>query len=203
MQGVSGVTGAGPLLHRAVMAAARYVPPGAFTTPAEAGAVSMPICRLSGLRATPECAQLTEWFAPGTMPSRTDDWEQNGRVTLPAEYADWSHQGLAPVAELALTARRGTHALAHPSDSTADIGPAQFRILSPRDGDRYAIPAGIDARYATIPLRAAGPRGSAVRWTIDGHAYSGTRWSLAPGTHVFRAMTSDGETAQAQVSVEP
>ena len=204
MQGVSGVTGAGPLLHRAVMAAARYVPPGAFTTPAEAGAVSMPVCRLSGLRATSNCAQLTEWFAPGTAPARADDWERNGRVTLPAEYADWSRQGLAPVAELALTARRGTHALAHPSsDSTPDASASKFRILSPRDGDRYAVPAGIDPRYATIPLRAAGPRGSAVRWTIDGQPYSGARWSLAPGTHVIRAMTSDGQTAQAQVSVEP
>ena len=206
MQGVSGVTGAGPLLHRAVIAAARYVSPGAFTTPAEAGAVSIPVCRLSGLRATPDCAQLTEWFAPGTAPTRADDWEQNGRVSLPAEYADWSRQGLAPVAELSLTARRGTpgmHALAHPSDSTRDAEAARFRILSPRDGDRYAIPAGVEPRYATIPLRAAGPRAAAVRWTIDGRPHPNTRWSLAVGTHVVRATTATGDTAEAHIVVEP
>ena len=206
MQGVSGVTGAGPLLHRGVMAAARYVAPGAFTTPAEAGAVSMPVCRLSGLRATPDCAQLTEWFAPGTAPARADDWEQNGRVTLPAEYADWSRQGLAPVAELALTARRDTprmHALAHPSDSTSDADATRFKILSPRDGDRYAIPAGVDARYATIPLRAAGPRSAKVHWTIDGRLHQTTRWSLAVGTHVIRATTTAGDTAEARIVVEP
>jgi penicillin-binding protein 1C len=51
MEGVSGITGAGPLLHRAVMAVSRRVPPGVLATPAEAGAVSEPVCRLSGLRA--------------------------------------------------------------------------------------------------------------------------------------------------------
>ena len=203
MQGVSGVTGAGPLLHRAVMAAARYVPPGAFTTPAEAGAVSMPVCRLSGLRATSDCARLTEWFAPGTAPTRSDDWEQNGRVTLPAEYADWSRQGPTPIAELALTPRSTLHALAHPVDSARDADAARFRIVSPRDGDRYAIPAGVEARYATIPLRAAGRRVSAIRWTIDGRPHSNTRWPLAVGTHLVRATTADGEVAEARIVVEP
>src|ERR1043165_6812927 len=33
MQGVSGVTGAGPLLHRVVMEVAQRVAPGALTTP--------------------------------------------------------------------------------------------------------------------------------------------------------------------------
>src|SRR5207237_1919647 len=109
MQGVSGVTGAGPLLHRAVMAIARRVQPGALTTPAEAGAVSVPVCRLSGMLATERCAQLSEWFAPTTEPTRTDDWEQGGRVTLPAEYADWARDGLVPVAPgLRLAASRGT-----------------------------------------------------------------------------------------------
>src|SRR4029078_11347207 len=88
MEGVSGVTGAGPLLHRAVMAVSRHISPGVLTTPAEAGAVSEPVCRLSGLRATSECAQLTEWFAAGTQPTREDDWEREGRDHLPAEYAE-------------------------------------------------------------------------------------------------------------------
>src|SRR5207253_140953 len=55
MEGVSGVTGAGPLLHRAVMAASRRVSPDVLTTPLEAGAVAAPVCRLSGLRATKDC----------------------------------------------------------------------------------------------------------------------------------------------------
>ena len=168
--------------------------------------MSMPVCRLSGLRATPHCAQLTEWFAPGTAPTQADDWEQNGQVRLPAEYADWSRQGLAPAVDLALTARPGTsqmHALAHPSDSTSASDAARLRILSPRDGDRYAIPAGVEPRYATIPLRAAGPHASTARWTIDGHPHPQTRWPLTVGTHLVRATTPSGDTAEARIVVEP
>src|SRR2546430_16167248 len=85
MQGVSGVTGAGPLLHRAVMAASKRVQPGAFATPAEAGAVSVPVCRLSGLRATESCTQLSEGVAPGRAPPRPGRWGEGGRRHPPPQ----------------------------------------------------------------------------------------------------------------------
>ena len=205
MQGVSGITGAGPLLHRVIMATARRVPPGSLATPAEAGAVAVPICRLSGLRATDRCAQLAEWFAPGTEPTQVDDWERDGRVSLPAEYADWSQQGLTPVARASLLASgrsvHAPHALYTPDSARA---PA-FRIVSPMDGDRYAIPVGVESRYATIPLRAGGraARPGRVRWSIDGRSYTGERWALELGTHVVRATSSDGDVAEARIVVEP
>jgi penicillin-binding protein 1C len=190
MQGVSGVTGAGPLLHRVVMEVSKRVLPGVLTTPAEAGAVSMPVCRLSGMRATTDCAQLTEWFVPGTEPKAPDDWERGGRVVLPEEYAEWARQqgGQSPMI-----------AASAPSDST---GAARLRILSPQDGDRYAIPAGIESRYATISLRAGGVDANQVRWSIDGVPYEGERWPLAPGLHVFRAVSTRGESAEARIAVE-
>ena len=207
MQGVSGITGAGPLLHRAIMATSRRYQPGVLTTPAEAGAVSVPVCRLSGLRATESCAQLAEWFVRGTEPERIDDWERDGRVTLPTEYADWSRQGLAPlVANMSLTSPRGAYTLAHPrpdADSASDLV-AKFRIVSPRDGDRYAIPAGVESRYATIPLRTDGRDARQVRWSVDGRAYAAERWALVPGTHVVRARSeSTGEVAEVRIIVEP
>lgn len=197
MQGVSGVTGAGPLLHRAIMATAKRVPPGVLRTPGEAGAVSVPVCRLSGLRATHSCAQIAEWFAPGTEPTRVDDWERDGHVSLPTEYAEWARQGLTPVARAASRDSRSV-----PPDSTRV---AEFSILSPMDGDRYAIPAGVEARYATIPLRAGGRRArpGRVKWSIDGRSYAGERWALELGTHVVRATASDGEVAEARILVEP
>jgi penicillin-binding protein 1C len=205
MQGVSGITGAGPLLHRVIMATARRVPPGSLTTPAEAGAVAVPICRLSGLRATESCAQLAEWFAPGTEPRQLDDWERDGHVSLPAEYADWAQQGLTPVARASsLASARAGDARHAPSipDSTRI---SAFRIVSPMDGDRYAIPVGVESRYATIPLRAGGraARPGHVRWSIDGRAYAGERWALELGPHVVRATSSDGEIAEARIVVEP
>ncbi|HUQ84431.1 MAG TPA: penicillin-binding protein 1C [Gemmatimonadaceae bacterium] len=212
MEGVSGVTGAGPLLHRAVMAASRRVPPGSLTTPVEAGAVSVPVCRLSGLRATSNCAQLTEWFAPGTEPTRDDDWERGGLVVLPDEYAGWSRQGLRPAGDevgraFAAAAARETGGTVGPDAQrrpvrTPTAATAQFRITSPLDGDRYSIPAGVESRYASIALRAGGAGAGPVQWSIDGKRYERDRWALMPGTHEIRAVSARGDTVRATVTVE-
>jgi len=210
MEAVSGVTGAGPLLHRAVMATARRTAPGVLTTPAEAGAVAAPVCRLSGLRATSECAQLTEWFAPGSEPTRVDDWERGGRVTLPAEYAEWAEQS-----------RRGvTVAMANEDEPDAGPSPAppvapapaaprreevrtvQFRIISPLDGDRYAVPNGVEPQFATIALRAVGPGAEQVKWFVDGEPHSSERWTPASGEHVIRAVSARGESVEVRVVVQ-
>jgi len=214
MEGVSGVTGAGPLLHRAVMAVSRRVPPGSLVTPAEAGAVSVPVCRLSGLRATAECAALTEWFVPGTEPGR-DDWERGGVVTLPDEYREWSRQGLAPAridvargsSSSDTIARRGVSGAAAESvladrSPPRDIRLAQFRIVSPAEGDRYSVPAGVESRYATVALRASGVGADRVRWWIDGKPQPRDRWVLTPGRHEVRAVSARGDTALVKIVVE-
>jgi penicillin-binding protein 1C len=201
MEGVSGITGAGPLLHRAIMATARRYQPGVLTTPADVGAINVRVCRLSGLLATNTCAQLGEWFLPGTEPTRVDDWEQGGRVTLPAEYADWSRQGLGPVvADMSLSPAAETRLIGGAETEKSD-STSEFRILSPRDGDRYAIPVGVEARYATIPLRTGGLGAKRVRWSVDGKPFRAERWSLVPGTHVIRATSENGEVAEARIVV--
>ena len=207
MQGVSGVTGAGPLLHRVVMGVAKYVSPGVLTTPSEAGAVSAPVCRLSGMRATTRCAQLTEWFVPGTQPSKADDWERDGRVVLPAEFAAWSGGEMRPAAmgtSLPSSARAITSAVAsaRASDATPSRAAVRFRIVSPQDGDRYSIPPGVEARYATLPLRAAGAGADRVRWMVDGASHGGARWPLHEGTHVIRAVSTRGESVESTIVVE-
>ncbi|MEO7458112.1 MAG: hypothetical protein ABIY52_17775, partial [Gemmatimonadaceae bacterium] len=189
MQGVSGVTGAGPLLHRVVMETAKRIPAGMFPSPASVGAVAVPVCRLSGMRATPSCAQLTEWFAPGTAPAQPETWERGGVATLPDEYGAWAHQPARPAASRLASAELRTDA------------PAAFRITSPRDGDRYAIPSGVEPRYASIPLRASG--GGGVRWSVDGTPFEQDRWIPSVGEHVFRAVSARGEVNAATVVVLP
>lgn len=183
MEGVSGITGAGPLLYRAMLVVAARRAPGALPLPAEAGLVPARVCRLSGLRATPECASLVEWFVPGTEPRRMDDWERGGRVALPDEYAEWA------VAEGGRWA-----ALTRP-------GGERFRIVAPRDGDRYAVPAGVEARYATLTFRAAGAD-APVRWFVDGAEVPGGRWRLAPGAHRVRAESATGAADSVRIVVE-
>ncbi|MFL5382989.1 MAG: penicillin-binding protein 1C [Longimicrobiaceae bacterium] len=184
MEGVSGVTGAGPLLYRSVLAVASRRAPGALPAPQEAGLVPVRVCRLSGLRATPACASLVEWFIPGTQPARVDVWERGGRVALPDEYAEWaSSQG----PRWAAPARQG---------------PERFRIVSPRNGDRFELPAGIEARYATIGFHAAGSD-APVRWSVDGDGIDGGRWRLQPGEHRVRAQAATGAWDEVRIVVDP
>jgi penicillin-binding protein 1C len=191
MQGVSGITGAGPLLHRAALLTARRYPPGRFPTPDMVGAVPVQVCILSGLRATPECPSMTEWFLPGTEPTREDDWQRGGRTVLPPEYAEWAAQHGD-----ALLAAAGDPE-EPPATGSADVA---YRILSPLDGDVYERPLGVDPRYATIPLAAAGADGS-VRWSVDGRPLERARWQLEPGTHVIRAEWPDGHADSVRVTV--
>ncbi|MGE3527455.1 MAG: transglycosylase domain-containing protein, partial [Gemmatimonadales bacterium] len=189
MEGVSGVSGAGPLLHRAILVTAGRYPPGRLAGPAAAGATPVTVCRLSGLRAGPRCPHQVEWFLPGTAPAAECDWHSSaGSVRLPVEYAEWADQNGVPRTEVGRTG----------GDSTA----AGFQILSPRDGDRYRIPPGVDPRYATVALRAAGGSGGdAVTWEVDGHTYTSPRWRLEAGSHLFRARSRTGEIDQARIEV--
>jgi hypothetical protein len=155
------------------------------------------VCQLSGLLATDGCPSLTEWFAPGTAPTARDDWHQGGRVTLPAQFAEWRSQGGdAMLAAGGDSSRATSPALAH------EAGSRRFRISSPHDGDRYQLPAGVDARYATIALRAEGADASAVRWFIDGEATNARRMPLVAGTHVVRATTSTAVSDEVHVTIE-
>ena len=192
MEGVSGVSGAGPLLHRAVLATARRYPAGALPGPHSVGAIATSVCRLSGSRPGTACPTSTEWFAPGQVPDDTCHWHDGaGGVALPAEYAEWAEQtGPRPA----------------PQPSTVAVVEAagdEFQIVSPREGDVYRLPPGVDGRYATVALRTAGGRWSAgVRWKVDGEPYRGARWSLRPGRHRFLAVTTEGDSAAVTVSVE-
>lgn len=186
MQGVSGVTGAGPLLQRIVMLASTKRAPGAFATPASLGARPVEICRLSGMRAAHGCPSRMEWFAPGIEDPAPDDWHRPDGVKLPAIFAEWA-AGRVDIAGLG----QGTAAGAVASSVSPAPNPhspaAIFHIVSPLDGDIYRVPPGVDARYATIALRAVGGSDE-VRWTVDGRAIGEARLPLERGEHVIRAV---------------
>ena len=217
MEGVSGVSGAGPLLHRAVMLTAQRYAPGTLPTPAAAGLVAADVCRLSGMRATAECPTIREWFIAGTEPREADTWMRGGRVTLPAEYAEWASgdnalfvtadvgaapggSGSRPMAganpsadwgatTVAMTMSTGATGRANGVDT--GTAPRRFRIVAPLDGDVYRVPPGVPSSYSTIPLLATGANGS-VRWYVDDVLHEDARWKLARGTHVIRAESEAG-----------
>lgn len=183
MEGVSGIAGAGPLLHRAALLTAARHAPGVLPTPEQFGARPLAICRLSGMLATDRCPQTTEFFLPGTLPLQPCSWHDAlGRVTLPPQFADWAQQSAAVALRVTGTGKPPSVAAA---TDTASNG---FHITSPSSGDVFRFVPGVDPRYSTIGLRAAGaPRSARVRWSVDGRLLSGTRLPMLPGRHVVRA----------------
>jgi len=182
MQGVSGITGAGPLLHRTALVVAGRYPPGQLPATDRVEAAPVAICALSGLRATAECPSLVEWFLPGTAPERTDDWQSGGRTTLPPEYAEW------------LASHRP--ARAHGEARVRDA--SRPRILSPLDGDVLEVPPGLEPKYATLPLTASE---SGAMWQVDGRQFDGVRWRLSPGSHTITAEWPDGQRDSVRIRV--
>ncbi len=214
MQGVSGVTGAGPLLHRAVLVTARRYAPGNLVKPEDAGLVSAQICRVSGLRASRDCPSMTEWFKPGSIPAATCHWHDNGEVHLPAAYAEWeATEGGSAATRLGDTRTEvdvdeippaPDSRTAEPPSRRALAGRAAepFRITSPANGDRYRIPPGVDSTYATVALRASGgPGRGAVRWYADDQAITTGRWQLRSGTHTLRAV-GEGVSDEVTITVD-
>lgn len=191
MQRVSGITGAGPLLHRAVLETARRYPPGALVDAERAGLEPVAVCALSGMRATPHCASLVEWFVPGTEPQQPDTWQAGGRMALPYEYAEWA--GGSSSARAATFTGGGAAARGGAMASAR-------RILSPLDGDRFESVPGEEARYASVPLVASGP--GSVRWLVNGRPHGSARWRIEHGAHVITARWQDGAVDSVRIVVE-
>ena len=202
MEGVSGVTGAGPLLQRAVLQTARRYAPGSLPTPADVGARPVAICRLSGHRASPNCPHAVEWFPPGSEPMQVCGWHTESGVVLPAEYDEWSASVNGGEMRAAHGESSDSNAL-RPAQLASRQAPAEFRITSPMNGDTYAVPPGVDRRYATVALRASGGRRAvAVHWTVNGNRVVTPRLELVRGTHLIVARTATGDRDSVTVQVE-
>ena len=80
---VWGVQGAGLIFRDIFNAYEANKPVRDFGLPD--GLKRMTVCRVSGLRATPNCAadSVTDWFVAGTAPTRDDDWYQPVRICTP------------------------------------------------------------------------------------------------------------------------
>ena len=188
MHEVSGVTGAGPILHgifdhlHAVKGTTWY------RTPAQV--VERVVHPLTGrLLAETDPRGVREKFIAGNLPppEARGDYTADGKVKLGSEYSEW-----AASAENSLP---GTTAVAG-AEST-------LRILSPLPGSIYLIDPDVHSS-ARIPLAAAG--GEQLIWesdslrcaTTDGFAFA----EAAPGTHRIRVTDpATGRRAEVEIAV--
>jgi penicillin-binding protein 1C len=153
MQGISGVTGAAPVLHDVFEHLhARHGTP-AFARPDTV--VQHAVHPLTGHRlADPGTGALREWFAAAHPPpdETPADYGPAGQVRLGGEYRDWFAQGhTVPGAVLA--------SAAVPEDAPE----ASVRILSPATGTVFFLDPDLPDGGRRVRLRAAGP--GRVTWT--------------------------------------
>jgi len=207
----SGVTGAGPIFHAVMLAAARRSK-GRLPEAADPPIVEPPasvtrgaICALSGMGAEPWCpAHLTEWL-PADRPAKPCAWHRLSRdgqvaLDLPPEYRQWAakEMGTVPISQ---NEARVSH--------SAKWGQSPFAITNPPAGAIYLIDPTLRAEFQTLPLRARAvePR-VYVEWAIDERvvgtapADAALEWPLAPGRHRVRARDASGRTAETEILVK-
>lgn len=225
--GSSGVTGAGPIFHDVMMAAAARVGGGlhgvgARATVAEPDGTSRQyVCALSGLAATARCPrQIDEWVADD-RPLAACDWHQ---ATVHGVVVDWPpvYQAWATSQRLAGAAVAPVpRAAAHQATSTgvgdaersgagprAPLGGAGLRVVSPPDGAVYLLDPTLRREFQTVELRGAVTGASSLDWQVDGvpvgtaGAGAALDWPLAPGRHVVSVRDARGRRASATILVK-
>jgi penicillin-binding protein 1C len=229
MEGVSGVTGAGPLFHDAMLAAARGRAVRSFDRPAGRVAEAE-VCSLSGERPTPSCDHRRgEVFAivegRSTAPEAWCSMHERVRVDkrnglragrgcpageveervlerFDARLTAWARSAGRPVVPEAWSP------LCPAAPGEASVGGAgHVRVAFPPDGARFSIDPGAAARQA-LRLRADVPAGvGEVRFVIDGQARAvrapfAMEWPLVPGQHRLRVEGEGVGSDEVEFEVE-
>ena len=180
MVDVSGVEGAGPIWHDAMLAAALSHPMRAFARPD--GIVEAKVCAPTGLLPGPWCpSPALERFVAGTPPTAIEHYYTRGAngdllIDPPLEARAW--------------ARDAGLALANDPRAT----PAALRIVTPAKGTVFHRAPELGT--AQLVLRAASVPGVVrLAFDIDGVAVgeasgadASVAWDLAPGAHALRAL---------------
>jgi penicillin-binding protein 1C len=227
MQGVSGVSGAGPLFHDAMLAAMRGRPARDFEPPA-ARVERLTVCSLSGARPGPACAHTrSELFAHrldaaplpecavharvrvdrrnGLLAGRAcppEHVEERVAERFDARFTAWARASGRPLAPDAYSP------LCPPGPGDlAEVPRGRVRLSYPTDGARFAIDPGGAAQQA-LRVRADVPPGvTEIRVVVDGRA---TRvaapfsfaWPLAPGHHHLRVEADGAGSDEVEIDVE-
>jgi len=214
--GSSGVTGAGPIFH-AVMLAAASRATGGMSGPDNRATVASPdrtvrrsVCALSGMTATPWCPTATEeWIAADAhMPGCSWHRPTPGGIVVdwPAEYHGWAAsqrllgQVVAPSAAAGLSAIRFEQSARRPA--------TVLRVLNPPDGAVYLIDPTLRREFQSIGLRVSADEHARIEWRVDGllvgSSEPGTAfdWPLVVGRHIVSASDGNGHRAEAAFVVK-
>lgn len=232
MNDVSGVTGAGPILHAALVAAdARVRPVGAAAerAPDEAlaseGLVPTWVCPLSGERPGPDCPHaVREWLAPGARAGADHTCKMHvhafvdeaGARAAPSCAARRAVFERLPPAFCEWAARAGRPVLPMSASSTCpptEAAPASTEgdvvIEHPARDARYYLEPSRSASLQTIDVRVRAPSAAAsVALRVDGREVARARpgsslaWVPTPGRHALVAEAAGVASDAVYVEVD-
>jgi len=202
--GSSGVAGAGPIFHAAMLAAvevasrrsqvasrtSHVTSPESRVGGLDAATVAVPeqttrqkVCALSGMAASPWCPTYAEeWIAgDGSDVDRQCRWHvpapDGVEVRWPSEYVAWARSERLLDRKTPLPpAARASALLAR---ATAAPTPALFRVVNPPDGAVYLIDPTLRREFQTLSLRAAASGSERIDWHIDDGAVGSSDGSAA------------------------
>lgn len=222
--GSSGVTGAGPIFHAIMLAAATRGGPtlpdpwiSASTAPPERTSRQF-VCALSGLAASPDCPRRVDEWVADDGPLEVCRWHrQTPRgvvVEWPAPYQAWAaterliDRVVGPPRPGAGPSAVALAASTVPARPTSTKAATSLRVLSPPDGAVYLIDPTLRRAFQTLELRGAGDADTALVWRVNGEEVGTTEpgsaldWPLKPGRHVVTARDARGRQASASISVK-
>lgn len=193
MSDVSGVDGAGPIWHDAMMAAALSRRMSWYARPA--GIVEATVCAPTGLLPGPACpSPVHELFVTGTAPVATEHYYSraaDGSVAIdpPTEARAWARDA-------------GLQLAGTPAPDRTD----PLRIVAPETGSVYWLAPELDAQQ--VVLRAAAAGIDRLTFAVDGvivgeasAADPAITWTLASGRHTLRVSTPEGIAATSTFEV--
>lgn len=192
MEHVSGVTGAGPVLHDVFEFLHDRYGTTWYEQPAEI--IERAIHPVTGkLLANPGPDSLTEKFVPGTLPPEEspDDYDAEGRVRLGSEYASWFDSGANWLAGRAVI------------DESRTAG--RLHIVSPLPGSTCVLDPDLPSSGRLLPLMTSGSH--EVVWksnTLEIRNEPGkVNAILREGRHELTASDPvTGETAKTWIQVK-
>ena len=159
MLGVSGVTGAGPLLHE--IFERLHVSPGTGWYTPPAGVVERTIHRVTGHLLDAAHADgpdaVSEKFASDHLPppEQPSDYDEHGRVLLSPDYADWLASGDNWLAGQATTSVTTPVVVMDPPPGKDD-GSNLFSVVSPVPGTTYVLDSDLPPSSRLLDLRVKG-----------------------------------------------
>ncbi len=181
MKEVSGLTGAGPIMHRLMSFLHEYESPQGFGDPASLGLTRVELDPRTGQQAPATMTTSMEWLTEQQLPSTVEseeNYDRHGRALLPIEYRDWYQaQGQR---------NRDLYAI----DLDRQLGRAP-RIHMPADGTVIYLDDSLRHGGRIIPLR-SNLHPDRVRWHCDTlriYQKQGIWYAeLSEGTHRIEAM---------------